>query len=235
VIQPTRAQSAAELPASEQPLGAIQTFVQPSGKKNYWRVGVATVSDVWEQQGKSGAKWICFHCLDLMDEDKLPSTFAIDKAGWLAQNRVVPAKGCRYWIEASRSAHGFWWFCRRVILIVPKPTEKTVPVPEMKTHHVENVPSTQRTAFELLKAKLPEKRFQVLKVIAEKGLEGTNLQDMEEPMHAPKNTFSGRVSELLRDGYIVDTGKRVLRHGEWFRVVAATQQSIAAFTQPEGN
>ena len=111
------------------------------------------------------------------------------------------------------------------------PGEKIVAVPKPRKHHVEHVPDTQRAAFEKTKPKLPQKRQEALDVVVAAGTKGTNLQAMEDLLHRPKNTFSGRISELLKDRLIVDTGRRVRVHGEWFRVVAAAQQTLRQFLE----
>jgi len=188
------------------------------------------VIEVWRHttrkpDGTEGKTYTLFHGKGVSD------IFALG-SDWCG---ITPAEGCFYWVEASRSQKGPWSWCRYLELDATHPLKKIVPpVLEPRPHHVENLPDTQRTAYELLKPKLPEKKKKVLRVIVDAGTsDKANLQDMEIPMHAPKHTFSGRVSELKRDGWIVDTGRRVERHGQWFTVYAATQQALDFFTQPE--
>lgn len=63
---------------------------------------------------------------------------------------------------------------------------------------------TQITAYESIKAVLPERRLQVLEVIERK--EGIALFELVDELSWPINCISGRVTELRKAGLIESMG-----------------------------
>jgi len=211
------------------PIASIGTSAPSTRKRSYLRRDNVEVMDVWSYCGKkSGKEYTLFRCKRVTQPDGRFVVFALEPE-WKG---VTPLKGNLYNLEATANSNGPWHFCSTLELVIVR--EKTVPVPPPRTHHVTDVPDTQKLAFEKKLAKVPEDRREILKHIALKGPDGTDLQVMEDELGRPKHTFSGRVSELLHEDHlIIDTGRRAEHHGQYFRVVAATQQSIEFFMPPK--
>src|SRR5262245_47203398 len=82
---------------------------------------------------------------------------------------------------------------------------------------------TSQEAFEGIRAGLPAARARVFSVIVGAGLIGLTSQEIADSLGVGVNVISGRVTELLKAGYVIDSGKRrKTRSGFNARVVVAS-------------
>jgi predicted Rossmann fold nucleotide-binding protein DprA/Smf involved in DNA uptake len=88
-------------------------------------------------------------------------------------------------------------------------------------------PLTQREAYESIKTELPDKREEVRQVI-HRSMYGLTLFEICQQLHWPINSVSGRVTELHKEGWIRDSGRR--------RVNPATDKSAIVWekSEPDG-
>jgi len=221
------------------PTTPIGTSASPTQKISRLRLDNVEVIDVWSYRAKaSGKEYTLFRCKG----DGWLAVFALGPE-W---NGITPIKGNFYNVEAAASSKGLWYFCRKLEPIVTEPGEKRVPVAVLRAHHVEHVPDTQRIALERIEPKLRSKRQEVYDtiemIVTEKKEENkagdTNCQEVADRLGRPLHTIAPRFTELLKAGLIEDTKRRVVLHGEYFRVVAIPekqppQQTLGQFV--EGN